>query len=69
LPLPAVLLLNVYLVRAAHAVLSTILPEAVSLYLVVNYTALLALLLTLAYGAIPLLSDRQLRLRREESHA
>ena len=30
---------------------------------------LLAVLLTLAYGAVPLLAERQARLRREERHA
>ena len=44
------------------------LPDALSLYFVVNYTTLLALLLTLAYGAIPLLAERQTRLRHEEIH-
>ena len=44
-------------------------PAALSLYFVLNYTTLLAVLLTLAYGAVPLLAERQARLRREERHA
>ena len=57
LPLPIVLLIDGYLVRAIYDALSAVLPNALSLYFVLNYTALLALLLTLAYGAIPLLAD------------
>ena len=68
LPLPIVLLVDGYLVRAIYDTLSTVLPNALSLYFVLNYTVLLALLLTLAYGAIPLLAERQARLRREESY-
>jgi hypothetical protein len=67
-PLPLVLLVDAYLVRTAHDVLQTLLPSALSTYLVFNYGALLALLLTLTYGAIPLLADRQMRLRHEEMY-
>ena len=65
LPLPLILVADAWLVRSAYALLSTVLPGMVSLYLVASYVALLAVLLGLAYGAIPLLADRQLRLRRE----
>ncbi len=67
-PLPLVLLIDAYLVRTAHEVLQTLLPSALSTYLVFNYGALVALLLTLTYGAIPLLADRQMRLRHEEMY-
>jgi hypothetical protein len=63
-----VLFIDAYLLRIAYRWLSAVLPDALSLFLVLDYTALLALLLTLAYGAIPLLTERQLRLRREESY-
>jgi hypothetical protein len=36
-----------------------VLPEPLSLYLVVNHAALLALLLALTYGSIPLLAARR----------
>ena len=68
LPLPIVLLIDGYLVRAIYDTLSAVLPDALSLYFVLNYSVLLALLLTVAYGAIPLLAERQARLRREESY-
>ena len=67
-PLPLVLFIDAYLLRIAYGWLSAVLPDTLSLFLVLDYTALLALLLTLAYGAIPLLTERQLRLRREESY-
>ena len=68
-PLPLVLAIDVYLLRAAYDALRAVLPMALSMYFIVNYTTLLAVLLTLAYGAIPLLAERQARLRREERHA
>lgn len=67
-PLPLVLFIDAYLVRTVYDVLRGLLPSALSTFLVLNYTALLALLLTLTYGAIPLLADRQVRLRRQEIH-
>jgi len=69
LPLPLVLLVDVYVLRAAYDALRAVLPAALSLYFVLNYTTLLAVLLTLAYGAVPLLAERQARVRREERHA
>ena len=69
LPLPVILLLDFYLVRAAFGLLVAILPTALGAYLVFNYTATFALLLALTYGAIPIFVERQVRLRREESHA
>jgi hypothetical protein len=69
LPLPLILVLDVLLVRAVHALVSGLLPEPVGLYVTVNYAVLLALLLALTYGAVPILAERQARLRHEESHA
>jgi anti-sigma factor RsiW len=66
LPLPLLLLIDSYVVRAIYGTLRAVLPDALSLYFVVNYTTLLAVLLTLAYGAIPLLAERQARLQRGE---
>jgi hypothetical protein len=63
LPLPALVLLDVAIVRGAYALLSAVLPGALSFYLVLNYATLLALLLGLTYGAIPVLAERQARLR------
>ena len=64
-----ILLLDFYLVRAAFGLLVAILPTALGAYIVFNYAATLALLLALTYGAIPIFVERQVRLRREESHA
>jgi len=67
-PLPLVLFLDWHIVRAAYAFLSELLPGALSFYLVFNYAATLALLLALTYSAVPILVERQARLRRQESH-
>jgi hypothetical protein len=67
-PLPLILLLDVYLVGALHSLLSALLPPTLSLYLVVNYAALLAFLLALTYGAIPLIAARQVGLGPKEHH-
>jgi len=66
LPLPLLVLIDGWVLRAIYETLRAVLPDALSLYFVVNYTTLLALLLTVAYGAIPLLAERQTRLRHEE---
>jgi anti-sigma factor RsiW len=68
LPLPLVLLIDGWLLRALYDTLYAVFPRALSLYVVVNYMTLLAVLLTLAYGAVPLLAERQARLRREERY-
>ncbi len=69
LPLPAILLLDFYLVRFAFGLLTAILPTALGAYLAFNYAATLALLLALTYAAIPIFVEHQVRLRRQESHA
>jgi hypothetical protein len=68
-PLPLILLLDVWVVRTAHALLARVLPETLSLWLVGNYAVLLAFLLALTYGAVPILAARQVRPVLEESHA
>jgi len=67
-PLPAIVVWNVVVVRAVARLLGAVLPAALGAYLVFSYATLLALLLAASYAAIPLLAERQLR-RREESHA
>ena len=69
LALPAILLLDFYLVRGTFALLTTILPTALGAYLTFNYAATLALMLALTYAAIPIFVEHQVRLRRQESHA
>jgi hypothetical protein len=66
--LPVILFVDWQIVRAVHALLSSVLPGALSSYLVFNYAATLALLLALTYSAIPLVAERQARLRHQESH-
>ncbi len=68
LPLPLILVIDVWALQAIYAGLSRLLPPALSFYLVVNYAAVLALLGTLTYGAIPLLAERQARGRHEVLH-
>jgi hypothetical protein len=68
LPLPAILAVDVAGVRALHGLLSIVLPDAVSTYLVGQYALVLAFLLALAYGAVPLVAERQARALLEESH-
>jgi len=68
-PLPLILFLDFHLVRTAYGVLNVLLPGAVSLYVAFNYAATLALLLALTYGMIPIVAERQMRLRREECRA
>jgi hypothetical protein len=59
LPLPAIVLVNVQLLMAAHRLALTRLPPALALYLVVCLGAGVALLLALSYVAVPLLAARR----------
>ncbi|HYC22288.1 MAG TPA: hypothetical protein VEI94_06270 [Candidatus Bathyarchaeia archaeon] len=68
LPLPVIVLVDVYLLRGAYQLLSDVLPTSLSLYLVLNAAAMLGALLSLTYGAVPILAERQLRARRRELH-
>jgi hypothetical protein len=58
-PLPAILVLNFWLVRTGYDLLTRFLPDVLSLYVVANWVGFLALLLALTYGAIPFLAARQ----------
>ena len=58
LPLPAILLLDAYVLRSVHAWVSTLLPDAVATYLVVSYAAVQLLLFAATYAAIPLVLAR-----------
>jgi hypothetical protein len=68
-PLPAIVLVDAYVIREVYQVLSTVLPVSLSLYLVLNAVAMLAALLSVTYGAVPILAERQLRAQRRELHA
>jgi hypothetical protein len=68
-PLPIILWIDWLVVRTAERLLSAVLPDALSTFVVVNYSILLALLLALTYGAVPILAERQARGQREELHA
>jgi hypothetical protein len=64
-----ILFLDVQALRAAYALLRSVLPDGLSLYVVFNQAATVTLLLALSYAAIPILAERQVRLRWRESHA
>lgn len=68
LPLPLILAVDLWALQAIYETLRRLLPEALSLYLVVNYAAVLALLGALTYGAIPVLAERQARGYNEALH-
>lgn len=67
-PLPLIFMVDVWALQAIYHGLTRVLPQTLSFYLVVNYAAVLALLGTLTYGAIPLLAERQARGRHEALH-
>jgi len=56
---PLLVLADVALLRTAHQLLATLLPLPLTTYLVASYAALLAALVCLTFGAIPLLVQRQ----------
>jgi len=68
-PLPLIVFLDFHLVRTAYGVLNTLLPGPLSFYVAFNYVATLAVLFALSYGMIPIVAERQMRLRREECRA
>jgi hypothetical protein len=68
-PLPAILALDLAVVRLVYDLLGALLPRALTLYVVFSYASLLALLLALTYGAVPILAVRQGRLALREGHA
>jgi len=60
--LPIVVIFDAYVLRTIHALLSLFMPAPLSTYIVFNLGSLVVLLVTLAYGAVPLLADRQTRM-------
>jgi hypothetical protein len=68
LPLPAILFIGWHVLEAANRLLSSVLPGSLSFYLVATHAAVLALLLGITYGAVPLLAAHQLRLQYEDTH-
>jgi hypothetical protein len=67
-PLPIILAVDAALLRGLHALLSIVLPDALSTYFTAQYALLVLLLLGLAYAAVPVLADRQARAALEEAH-
>jgi hypothetical protein len=69
LPFPLLLALDTYVLQLAYRMLSTVLPGALSLYLVGSYAAALALLLAVTYGAVPIVAARQGGFQTDVRHA
>lgn len=69
LPLPFILFVGWESLSTVNRLLSAVLPARVSFYLVATHAAVLALLLAITYGAVPLLAAHQLRLQHEDTHA
>jgi hypothetical protein len=65
---PLLVLADVLLLRLLHGLLATLLPQPVTTYLVASYAALLAALVCLTFGAIPLLVQRQGAAPWKEGH-
>lgn len=56
---PVLVLADLVLLRTLHGALASLLPQAISTYLVASYAVLLAALVCFTFGAIPLLVQRQ----------
>ena len=69
LPLPLILFAGWEGLSIANHLLSAVLPAGLRFYLVATHAAVLALLLAVTYGAVPLLAAHQLRLQHEDTHA
>jgi hypothetical protein len=67
-PLPMLLFVDASILRWGYGLLAAVLPAPLGLYLVFSYAMTLTVLLALTYGAIPIVADRQLRLRLREAH-
>jgi len=65
---PLLVLVDVALLRSVHEWLATLLPQSLSTYLVASYAALLAALVCLTFGAIPLIVQRQGLASWKEGH-
>jgi len=58
-PLPIVLFVDAWLLGEIHRLLSFVLPPALTLYVLAGQATVIAALLALTYGSIPLLAERQ----------
>jgi len=67
-PLPVLLFVDAAILRWGYGLLTAVLPAPLGLYLVFSYAMTLTVLLALTYGAIPIVAERQLRLRLREAH-
>lgn len=67
-PLPLVVVANVAAARLLHGLLSAILPDALSTWLVAQHAVFVLLLLGASYAAVPLIADRQARATLEDAH-
>ena len=65
---PVLVLADLVLLRILHGALATLLPQAISTYLVASYAVLLAAIVCLTFGAIPLLVQRQGAMSWKEGH-
>lgn len=61
LPLPAIVLVDAWVLRTVGGLLASVLPGPLGGYLVFHWAAVLALWLGLATAAVPLLAERQIR--------
>jgi hypothetical protein len=68
LPLPLILFAGWTALHAMSGLLTSVLPETLGLYLIATHATVLAFLLGVTYGAVPLLAAHQLRLQHEETH-
>ncbi len=67
-PLPLLVLLNLEMLRTIHGWLVAVVPSALGAYLIASWTALIVVLFTFTYAAVPLLAGHQARYT-EEAHA
>ena len=58
-PLPIVLFVDAWILAGMHDLLNLVLPPALSFYLLAGQASVIAVLLALTYGSIPLLAERQ----------
>jgi hypothetical protein len=59
IPLPALLLLDAYVLRALFGLATLLIPTTLAAYVVISYAVFLLLMTAFVYGAIPLLVERQ----------
>lgn len=63
LPLPAIVVVDAWIARAVGGLIVAFVPAPIGAYLVFHWTAVLATWLALGTAAVPLLAERQLRVR------